>query len=180
MAAESVRLESFRANLLNLIIMPTEACNFRCTYCYETFEHKKMHPSVVTGIKSLIDRRGGDLDELQISWFGGEPLLAFGVITDICTHAINVAKFNGFDFSSSMTTNGYFLDRKRFSSCLENGIRSFQISLDGDEHVHNASRKLMSGAGTFDRIWANVMAIKELSADFIILLRLHYTYENFL
>jgi uncharacterized protein len=79
-----------------------------------------------------------------------------------------------------MTTNGYFLDRQRFLSCLENRIRSFQISLDGDEPTHNSSRKLASGGGTFDRIWANVMATKELSDDFHILLRLHYTLENFL
>jgi len=180
MGAELVQRECLLANYLELIIMPTEACNFRCTYCYETFEHKQMKASVVTGIKSLIDRRAGDLDELQISWFGGEPLLAFDVITDICTHGIKVAKSNGFDFSSNMTTNGYFLDRKRFLSCLALGIDSFQISLDGDEHTHNASRKLASGAGTFDRIWANIMSMKQLSVDFTILLRLHYTYENFL
>lgn len=180
MVAQSVQLQCFRSNFLQLIILPTEACNFRCTYCYETFEHKKMPRSVVTGVKSLIDRRGGDLDELQIDWFGGEPLLALDVVTDICGHAVKVAKSNGFHFSSEMTTNGYFLDRKRFLTCLEHGIRSFQISFDGDEQVHNLSRKLASGAGTFDRIWANVMATKELSADFTILLRLHYTHENFL
>ena len=38
---------------------------------------------VVTGIKSLIDRRSEDLDDLEISWFGGEPLLALDVITEI-------------------------------------------------------------------------------------------------
>jgi uncharacterized protein len=180
MAAESVQFQCFRSDILQLIVMPTEACNFRCTYCYETFEHKKMPRSVVTGIKSLIDRRGDDLNELQVDWFGGEPLLAFDVVTDICRHAIKVAKSNGFYFSSEMTTNGYFLDRKRFSTCLEHGIRSFQISFDGDEHVHNASRKLASGAGTFDRIWANVMGMRDVSAEFRTVLRLHYTYENFL
>jgi uncharacterized protein len=180
MRAESVQRQCLRSNHLELIIMPTEACNFRCTYCYETFEHKKMKRSVVAGIKALIDRRGDDLDDLAISWFGGEPLLAFDVVRDICGHAIKVAKSAGFDFSSSMTTNGYFLDKQRFSSCLENEIRSFQISFDGDEPLHNSSRKLASGGGTFDRIWANVMAMKELSDDFHVLLRLHYTLENFL
>src|SRR5437588_4230223 len=134
MISQSEQLRHFSSNYLNLIILPTEACNFRCTYCYETFENKKMPRPVVTGIKSLIDRRGDDLDELEISWFGGEPLLAFGIITDICGHAIKVAKLKEFDFSSSMTTNGYFLDGKCFSTCLEHGIRRFQISLDGDEH----------------------------------------------
>jgi len=65
MISQSERLRHFRSNYLNLIILPTEACNFRCTYCYETFENKKMPRPVVTGIKSLIDRRGEDLDELE-------------------------------------------------------------------------------------------------------------------
>lgn len=180
MATERDRLPYFGANYLNLIILPTEACNFRCTYCYETFEHKKMSHRIVTGIKSLIDRRSGELDEMEIGWFGGEPMLAFDIVTDICQHAIGRAKSDGFDFSSSMTTNGYFLDRKTFLRCLENRISLYQISLDGGPDEHNASRKLASGAGTFDRIWANLLAMKEVDAEFTVPLRLHYTYENFL
>jgi uncharacterized protein len=113
MISQSEQLRHFRSNHLNLIILPTEACNFRCTYCYETFENRKMPRPVVTGIKSLIDRRGTDLDELEISWFGGEPLLALDVITEISKHALHVAKTEGFTFRSGMTTNGYFLDQDR-------------------------------------------------------------------
>jgi uncharacterized protein len=173
------QLQCFSPGILNLIILPTEACNFRCTYCYETFEHSKMPERVATGIKALIDRRGGELNELDISWFGGEPLLAFDRVVDISQHAIRVAKAKGFTLSGNMTTNGYFLDRSRFESCLENEIRSFQISVDGGPLDHNASRQLASGAGTFGRIWDNLVAIKGVPGDFTILLRLHYTYENF-
>src|SRR5436853_5308192 len=55
MISQLEQLRHFRSNYLDLIILPTEACNFRCTYCYETFENKKMPRPVVTGIKSLID-----------------------------------------------------------------------------------------------------------------------------
>jgi sulfatase maturation enzyme AslB (radical SAM superfamily) len=106
MISQSEQLRHFSSNYLNLIILPTEACNFRCTYCYETFENKKMPRPVVTGIKSLINRRGEDLDRLDISWFGGEPLLALDVITEITKHALDVAKTDGFTFHSGMTTNG--------------------------------------------------------------------------
>ena len=180
MISQSEQLRHFRSNYLNLIILPTEACNFRCTYCYETFENKKMPRPVVTGIKSLIDRRGADLDELDISWFGGEPLLALDVITEISKHALDVAKTEGFAFRSGMTTNGYFLDQDRFAQCLNHKIDFFQISLDGNSDEHNASRKLASGGGTFDRIWSNLIAMKGTSAEFDVLLRLHYTMENFI
>jgi uncharacterized protein len=180
MISESEQLRHFRSNYLNLIILPTEACNFRCTYCYETFENKKMPRSVVSGIKSLIDRRGEELDELEISWFGGEPLLALDVITEISKHALDVAKTEGFTFRSGMTTNGYFLDQDRFLQCLDHKIDFFQISLDGSPDDHNASRKLASGGGTFDRIWSNLIALQGTRAEFVVLLRLHYTMENFI
>ena len=63
-------------NALRLILMPTEACNFRCTYCYEDFRYKRMDDSVVTGVKRFLDLRASHLSQLEISWFGGEPLLA--------------------------------------------------------------------------------------------------------
>jgi uncharacterized protein len=180
MISQSEQLRHFSSNYLNLILLPTEACNFRCTYCYETFENKKMPRPVVTGIKSLIDRRGADLDALEISWFGGEPLLALDVIAEISKHALDVAKTEGFAFRSGMTTNGYFLDQDRFAQCLNHKIDFFQISLDGNPDDHNASRKLASGGGTFDRIWANLVAMKSTRAEFVVLLRLHYTMENFI
>jgi len=180
MISQSEQLRHFSSNYLNLIILPTEACNFRCTYCYETFENRKMSRPVVTGIKSLIDRRGADLDALEISWFGGEPLLALDIIAEISKHALDVAKTKGFAFRSGMTTNGYFLDQDRFAQCLNHKIDFFQISLDGNPDDHNASRKLASGGGTFDRIWSNLIAIKATRAEFVVLLRLHYTMENFI
>lgn len=180
MISQSEQLQHFRSNYLNLIILPTEACNFRCTYCYETFENKKMPRHVVAGIKSLIDRREKDLDELDIGWFGGEPLLALDVVTDICRHALDAAKTGGFTFRSGMTTNGYLLDQKRFLKCLDHNIGFYQISLDGKPDGHNASRKLASGGETFDRIWSNLIAMKEIAVEFVVLLRLHYTVENFI
>jgi uncharacterized protein len=72
--------------LLHLILMPTEACNFRCTYCYETFQLKRMQPEVVRGIKTLLSRRAESLSHLSLAWFGGEPLLALDVMEDILLH----------------------------------------------------------------------------------------------
>ena len=129
MISQLEQLRHFSSNYLNLIILPTEACNFRCTYCYETFENKKMPRPVVNGIKSLIDRRGEDLDRLDVSWFGGEPLLALDVITEISKHALDAAKTEGFTFGSGMTTNGYFLNQDRLLQCLDHKIDFFRYRL---------------------------------------------------
>ena len=67
---------------LNLILFPTENCNFRCTYCYETYNGGLMPDAVVSGIKKLLVARAPDLDDLSIGWFGGEPLLAKTLVYD--------------------------------------------------------------------------------------------------
>jgi len=178
-AYEHALFASLRNDRLELRLLPTEQCNFRCTYCYETFEHKKMRPGVVAGIKALISRRAPSLTELHIDWFGGEPMLAPDIVGDICRHARAQAAAHGFAYTGGMTTNGYFLDEAGFRHCLDHGVNDIQISFDGDRALHDKSRVLGSGAGTFDRIWSNVMAMKSVKDDFAVLLRLHYTAENY-
>ena len=164
---------------LDLIVMPTEACNFRCTYCYETFAHGRMRAPVVSGIKQLIRRRIGDLRALQIGWFGGEPLLAIDIIDDVMTHVQGLATFHpGVRVTSSMSTNGYTLTQPRLQHLLELGVRGFQVSLDGPAEWHDRTRVKVNGGGTFDRIWRNLLAAREVSDDFTVVVRLHVHREN--
>jgi uncharacterized protein len=179
MDSAELRQRAFSNNYFNLILLPTEACNFRCTYCYETFAHGKMSPGVVRGVEALLDTRAPELDRLDISWFGGEPLLARDIVFAICGHAQKLSREHGFRFTSSITTNGYFLDSACFASCLDRGIDQFQVSLDGDTATHDATRKLISERGTFQRIYTNLLRIKDGAGLFEIVLRLHYTRENF-
>ena len=71
-----VLTEVLAADVLHLILLPTEACNFRCTYCYEDFRLGRMSEDVVRGVEALLSRRAEGLARLEISWFGGEPLAA--------------------------------------------------------------------------------------------------------
>ena len=73
---------------LELTLLPTEKCNFRCTYCYEDFLIGKMKPWIRSGVKSLIEKRVDmGLRNLNLSWFGGEPLLAKDVLFEIADFA---------------------------------------------------------------------------------------------
>jgi len=173
------QLACLASNTLHLVLLPTEQCNFRCTYCYETFEHKKMAPPVVAGVKALIDHRAADLELLELGWFGGEPFLALDIIEDISRHAIARSRERGFAFAASATTNGYFLDSETFRKALDIGIIAYQISLDGGEELHDKSRVLASGKGTFQRIWSNLLRMRTLQDEFHVSLRLHYTLENY-
>ena len=177
--AEIARCISSRR--LDLTLLPTEKCNFRCTYCYEDFENGRMRPEVIEGIKNLISRRAAaGLEELHIGWFGGEPLLAKPVILDICRHAKSESDRFGFNFYGSMTTNAYLLTPDVLSELVGLNQFFYQISLDGTREEHNKTRLRADGAGTFDRIWGNLRAARALpSPDFSIQLRVHLTSENF-
>ncbi len=165
---------------LELILFPTEQCNFRCIYCYEDFEIGKMHPKVVSGVKSLIRNKIPNLKYLQINWFGGEPLIAKDIVSDICTFTKETrTELNpDLNFRSGMTTNGALLNVKEFDKFVKLGVSSYQISLDGYQDHHDQTRLRANGAGTFKQIWNNLCAVKDSDSMANILLRIHMTPDN--
>jgi uncharacterized protein len=166
-------------SVLDLHILPTEKCNFRCVYCYEDFLIGKMKPTIVSSVKKLILNRMPELKQLRISWFGGEPLAASDVVVDISNFAKKLAVENDCHFNFGMTTNGYLLNKPRFKSIIESGVTSFQISLDGYEDTHNKTRLRADGSGTFNTIWNNLLNMAKTPYQFEVILRVHVTPENF-
>lgn len=70
------RLARFSDRSLGLTIAPTLECNFCCPYCYEKGQHKtSMTPEVEDRLVSFVKERSRGLSELEIGWYGGEPLL---------------------------------------------------------------------------------------------------------
>jgi uncharacterized protein len=165
---------------LHLILLPTEACNFRCVYCYESFRLKRMEPWVVEGVKQLLRRRTPDLSALSISWFGGEPLLALDVMEDVLRHVGDLRReFPSLRFESDATTNASLLTRPVMDRLAGLGVRRYQVTFDGPREHHDRKRVLAGGRGTFDRIWGNLLAVKASEAAFSIMVRVHVDRENF-
>ena len=173
---------SLTSEYLELILLPTEQCNFRCTYCYEDFEMGRMDADTITGVKALIENRVPGLRHLHISWFGGEPLAARDIIVDISSHIESLRqKYSSLIYTSSMSTNGSLLVKKTFQKLTSLGVRSYQITLDGDEEVHNRSRLSANGRGTFAKIWQNLLTIRDChDIDSNILVRIHFSPETYL
>jgi uncharacterized protein len=172
-------LSSLANNVLHLILLPTEACNFRCIYCYEDFKYKRMEPWVVRGVKSFMERRASELSSLTLSWFGGEPLLATDLIEEIMLEANRLQGGHPtMRLTSNMTTNGYTLSRTLLERLLELGVTDFQISFDGPRAMHDRKRVLAGGKGTFDRIWGNLLAARAVSGEFTITVRVHVDQDN--
>jgi uncharacterized protein len=166
-------------SLLELIVLPTEACNFRCSYCYEDFSVGKMSRPIVDALKRLITSRADGCSRLILSWFGGEPLLASDIIIEVSEHAQTSFAKSHCDYQSHITTNASLLTIPVFKQLLSVGVRNYQITLDGPEELHNTTRVRRNGRGTFSVIWKNLLAINEFAESiavppFEISLRLHY------
>lgn len=170
---------SLSSKNLNLILLPTEQCNFRCYYCYENFDHGRMHPDVIEGVKALISNRIGELDKLVISWFGGEPLLALPVIDEISSHIISSMN-PSLQYTANITTNGYTLTSKTLAKLLSLGVNEYQISLDGFKDSHDSTRVTKHGRGSFDQIWQNLLGMRLFKEEFSVIIRIHYHLHNYI
>lgn len=148
-------LDNLRHDVLGLTIVPTLACNFRCTYCYQ--QHKRpqrMSDAVQAQLLAFIQRYKlyGQLKMLDVCWFGGEPLLEFDRIRRL------TGEFKAMEvpYSASMVTNGYLLDKGFVEQLEDLKIKSIQITLDGPEEVHNRRRPHVSQGDSYAVIMANI------------------------
>ena len=66
----------YNQTVLNLTIAPTMACNMGCQYCYEENKAGVMNKEVKESLLEFVRERAKTLERLDISWYGGEPLLA--------------------------------------------------------------------------------------------------------
>jgi uncharacterized protein len=161
-----------------LILLPTEKCNFRCTYCYEDFELGKMSETTQVALERFIERRIPDLNLLKFSWFGGEPLVAKDVVLRLARFAKEKCDAHGVTFSGGLTTNAYILDAALARELIELHQDFFQITLDGWQEGHDALRKRADGRGTFDTIWHNLKQLRSLELSFEVVVRVHVRRDN--
>lgn len=168
----------YRQDILELILLASEDCNFRCNYCYEDFARGTMQPSVREGIKKMVERRAPHLRQLVIGWFGGEPLYGFQAIEDLGPFFIEIAEKYSLGYVSHMTTNGYLLTPDVAEKLLQWKVINFQITIDGMREQHDAKRPARDGCGTFDQIISNLIELKKRPEFFRVRVRVNYDKEN--
>ena len=96
-----------RSGMHTYTILPTTACNARCVYCFEAdMRVETMSAQTVEDTIAFILRSRDPGREIQLSWFGGEPLAAAGIIDRICAALAEA----GVDFHSTMISNGSLID----------------------------------------------------------------------
>lgn len=167
----------FLDNQYRVIINPTLECNFNCWYCYE--EHPKGHMSPET-MKRVLNHFSlhcsrKEISALDLSWFGGEPLLYFDeVVYPISKEAKLLMEKNHLNFSNHATTNGYLITPSMIEKFNEIDLTSFQITIDGNKNMHDKIR-CEKGKPSFEKIMENICRICESNKAAHVLLRINYT-----
>ena len=144
--------------VVSLTICPTMGCNFDCPYCFSTHHGKKMSPQVQDDVVSLAERMldASGAQRLDITWFGGEPLLAPQIIESLSSRLISLVERRGGTYSASIITNGYLLTQEVADMLTAAKVEHAQVTIDGIGATHDATRRLADGRPTFDRIVANL------------------------
>lgn len=171
-------MQHYRSDLLHLILLSSEDCNFRCTYCYEKFPRGTMQPWVRTGIKNYIRERSPGLRTLSVSWFGGEPLYGLPAIEDLGPFFREFADEQGIALTGSITTNGYLLTPEVVDLLLKTAVTQYQITIDGAPEDHDRSRPARDGSGTFSIILGNLREMQKRVADFQVAIRVNFDQKN--
>ncbi len=174
----SYALQQYRPDVLQLTLLASEDCNFRCIYCSQQYKRGTMLPAVRAGLKALVAKRIKQLGSLAISWFGGEPLLGYEAIEELAPYMQRMAAEHDVHFMSDMTTNAYLLTPERSQKLVKWGVLTYQITIDGTPSDHNARRPLKDGSPTFDRIMDNLRAMKSYDENFGVCLRVNFDRTN--
>ena len=147
---------------ISVTICPTMACNFECPYCFSNLGRGKMTPEVQDDVIGLVRRMldASSARKLSITWFGGEPLLGMSVIESLSSRLIALAEERGVEYKSWIFTNGYLLTPDVVDSLLRCGIKRVHIPFDGVGATHDATRRLVGGGPTFDKLLNNLALLR--------------------
>jgi uncharacterized protein len=126
------RQARFDTTSLGLVIAPTMACNMACSYCFEDNKKGRMSPRVTEALIGFVEKQAKeDLIDVQIAWYGGEPLLAFDIIEDITESMLDLASEYKFDYEcGGIISNGYLLDQKTTDRLVEMKTGQVQVTID--------------------------------------------------
>jgi len=173
------RIKFTEDNLFSLIILPTEQCNLRCSYCYEDFKNKDLsdehYDLLLKEIESQILNDNKTI--IHIGWFGGEPTLKLDKVLWFNNKIIELTNNNNAEFSSHITTNGTLLNQENFARMIDARIDNFQVTIDG--HHHDEQRAFADGSGSFDIIYNNIENMLKTDYEFTLMIRVNVASSEF-
>lgn len=136
-------------------------CNLRCRYCFAStgdFGTKRSLMSAQTGKRAIdfLIEKSASRRNLEVDFFGGEPLLNFEVVKEIVLYALEREKETGKNFRFTITTNAVLLNEDNMKFINEH-MGNVVLSIDGRPQVNDAMRFRVDGRGTYADILPQIM-----------------------
>ncbi len=148
---------------LTLTLCLTHDCNLRCRYCYagRKYAHAMSRETAEKALDLALAEAQHTNRHLDISFFGGEPLLEWPLLQHCCAYIQQKAKGSGTRIRFGITTNGTLLTRERLNWMA---TRDFLVglSIDGSEAMHNMNRCFADGSGSHAHAAAALSIIASL------------------
>ncbi len=131
-------------------------CNLRCRYCFAhggeyMGKRELMSPEVGKKAIDFVIKESGARRNIEIDYFGGEPLMNFETVKEITEYAKAEGEKHNKNFRFTITTNGVLLDDKKMEYINEN-MSNVVLSIDGRKEVHDKVRVRVDGSGSYDSI----------------------------
>ena len=144
-------------------LMPTSLCNMCCDYCGQQTCPLRYDSTITADViqriySTMLNRQ---VKEVEVRWYGGEPLMAFQSIKKMSSQLMEYAQETGTQYRATMSTNGSLMTAEKLSQLYHDmGLRSLTVTIDGFRDFHNTSRKTRSGRATYDYIldWISYFA----------------------
>lgn len=149
-------LKARHTEIKALCLHVAHTCNLACSYCFAkqgNFSGEEAIMSFETGKRALdfLIENSGDRHNLEVDFFGGEPLLNWEVVKDLVKYARSIEKDAGKNFRFTLTTNGVNINDDVIDFCNEE-MQNVVLSLDGRKEVHDKFRVTPNGKGSYDLI----------------------------
>lgn len=131
-------------------------CNLNCDYCFASqgkYHGERALMSLEVGKKAIdfLIENSGSRKNLEVDFFGGEPLMNFDVVKAIVEYARSIEKQHNKNFRFTLTTNGVLVDDDVIEFANKE-CHNVVLSLDGRKEIHDSLRKTINGQGSYDVI----------------------------
>lgn len=175
-------LKNKNSDIKALCLHVAHTCNLNCSYCFAAqgkYQGERALMSFEVGKRALdfLIENSGNRKNLEVDFFGGEPLMNFDVVKKLVEYARSIEKKHSKNFRFTLTTNGVLIDDDVIDFCNRE-MNNVVLSLDGRKEVHDRLRKDYKGNGSYDLIVPKFQEFVEKRGDKSYYIRGTYTHKN--
>ena len=165
-----------------LCLHVAHTCNLNCAYCFASqgkYHGDRAVMSFEVGKQAFdyLIKNSGTRRNLEVDFFGGEPLMNFDVVKQLVAYARQIEKEHNKNFRFTLTTNGLLIDDDVIDFANKE-MSNVVLSLDGRKEIHDRYRVDYSGKGSWDRIVPKFQQLVEAREGKNYYMRGTFTHRN--